>query len=414
MTLHRTKSWMIAACAIVSVMGADVALSQTQGPIKIGVMGPNSGPYAIIGEEVKNGFDLYFSQIGYQAGGRKIEMIFEDTQAKPDVGLTKAKKLVELDGVSFVGGIVSSSVAYALRDYVVSKNVPLVVTVASADGLTQKEAAPNIFRTNSSGSQVSHPYGQWLHDKAGYKTMVMIAPNYAMGYEQTGGFARTFVKAGGKIVKVLYPPMGAPDFGPFLTSFDPKSADAVGAVFAGSDAIKFVKQFAEYGLKGKIPLVSTILLTDDLILQQQGDAAIGITSASHYASTLETAGNKAFVDAYRAKYKRDPTLYSEASYVGARVIAEAINALKGNISNQAELYAAMKKVNFEAPRGPFRFDEYNSPVHNIYVFKIERANGKLINKAVAEFKDVSQFWTWNPKDYIAMPTYSQIANDWVK
>jgi branched-chain amino acid transport system substrate-binding protein len=129
MTLHRTKSWMIAACAVVSVMGADVALSQTQGPIKIGVMGPNSGPYAIIGEEVKNGFDLYFSQIGYQAGGRKIEMIFEDTQAKPDVGLTKAKKLVELDGVSFVGGIVSSSVAYALRDYVVSKNVPLVVTV---------------------------------------------------------------------------------------------------------------------------------------------------------------------------------------------------------------------------------------------------------------------------------------------
>src|SRR5690242_776957 len=218
--------------------------ASAQGSIKIGVVGPGSGPYTIIGEEVRNGFDLYLSEIGGQAAGRKLEMIYEDTQAKPDVGLTKVKKLVEKDGVAFLGGVVSSSVAYALRDYVVAQKLPLVVTVASADGLTQQGAAPNIFRTNSSGSQVSHPFGQWLYEKAGYRRMVLIAPNYAMGYEQTGGFARTFVEAGGKIVKVLYPPMGAPDFSPFLTSFDASSTDAVGAVFAGSDAIKFVKQYA--------------------------------------------------------------------------------------------------------------------------------------------------------------------------
>ena len=219
-------------------------------------------------------------------------MIYEDTQAKPDVGLTKVKKLVEKDGVSFVGGVVSSSVAYALRDYIVSQKIPLVITVASADGLTQRGAAPNIFRSNSSGSQTSHPLGQWLYEKGGYRKLVLIAPNYAMGYEQTGGFARTFVEAGGKIVAALYPPMGAPDFGPFLTSFDTSLADAVGAVFAGSDAIKFVKQYSEYGLKGKLPLVSTILLTDDLILQQEADAALGITSASHYSSALEFAANR--------------------------------------------------------------------------------------------------------------------------
>jgi branched-chain amino acid transport system substrate-binding protein len=163
-----------------------------------------------------------------------------------------------------------------------------------------------------------------------------------------------------------------------------------------------------------MPLVSTILLTDDLILQQQGDAAIGITSAAHYASTLESPGNKAFVDAYRAKFKRDPTLYSEASYVGARVIAETINALKGDVSNKDAVNAAMKKVRFDAPRGPFRFDDYNSPVHNIYVFKVEKVDGKLVNKPIAEFKDVSQFWKWDAKEYLAMPAYSQIANDWVK
>jgi branched-chain amino acid transport system substrate-binding protein len=409
MTNVRLKSFIFALA-----FGCVASLARAEDTIKIGVIGPNSGPYAIIGEEVRNGFDLYLAEIGGNAGGRKLEMIYEDSQAKPDVGLTKAKKLVEKDGVAFLGGVVSSSVAYALRDYVVSKNIPYVVTVASADGLTQQLAAPNIFRTNSSGSQVSHPLGKWLYEKGGYRKLILIAPNYAMGYEQTGGFARTFVAAGGKIIKTIYPPLGAPDFGPFLTSIDPASADAVGAVFAGSDAIKFVKQYDEYGLKEKLPIVSTILLTDDLILQQEGKAAIGITSASHYSSALASAANKAFVDAYQKKFKRDPTLYSEASYVGARVITEALNNVNGDVSNTAALTSAMNKVRFEAPRGQFRFDEYNSPVHDIYVFKVEQANGKLINKPIAEFKDVSQFWTWSPKEYLAMPTYADSANTWVK
>ncbi len=385
-----------------------------QEAIKIGVVGPNSGPYTIIGEEVRNGFSLYLSEIGNTAGGRKLEMLYEDTEGKPDVGLTKVKKLVEKDGVAFVGGVVSSSVAYALHDYVVAQKIPLVITVASADGLTQKGAAPNIFRTNSSGSQASLPLGKWLYDKAGYRRLIIIAPNYAMGYEQTGGFARTFTEAGGKIVKTLYPPMGTPDFSPFLTSLDLSSADAVAAVFAGSDAIKFVKQYAEYELKDRLPLVSTILLTDDLILQQEGEAALGITTASHYSSAIDSTANKKFVAAYRDKFKRDPTLYAEGSYVGARVIADAISALKGNVANVAELVAAMHKVQFEAPRGQFHFDEYNSPIHTEYVFKVEKINGKLVNHPIAEFKDVSQFWTWSPKDYMTMPSYSDLANSWAK
>jgi branched-chain amino acid transport system substrate-binding protein len=395
-------------------LGLATPQARAEESIKIGVVGPNSGPYAIIGEEVRNGFALYLSQIGGMAGNRKIEMIYEDTQAKPDVGLTKVRKLVENDHVAFLGGVVSSSVAYAIRDYVVSKNVPLVVTVASADGLTQQQAAPNIFRTNSSGSQMSHPFGKWLHDVAGYKSLIMIAPNYAMGYEQTGGFARTFVEAGGKIAKTVYPPLGAPDFGPFLTSLDLGSADAVAAVFAGSDATKFVKQYAEYGLKDQKPLVSTILLTDDLILQQEGDAALGTTVASHYSAALDTPANKAFVDAYRKAHNRSPTLYSEASYVGARVICEAIAGLKGDVSDTASVIASMRKADFEAPRGHFRFDAYNSPIHDIYVFKVEKQEGKLANRPIAAFKDVSQFWTWDPKDYMAKPNYSDIANSWVK
>jgi branched-chain amino acid transport system substrate-binding protein len=405
----RLKS--LAAAAAIGLTAAGAAFADET--IKIGVLSPNTGPFAVIGEDVRNGFQLYVDEIGAKAGGAKLELIFEDSQAKPDVGLTKAKKLVESDKASFVGGIVSSSVAYALRDYMVEKNVPLVVSVASADGLTQQLAAPNIFRTNSSGSQASHPFGKWLHDK-GYKRVIMIAPGYAMGFEQTGGIARTFTEAGGKIVQALYPPLGTADYAPFLSSMNVGEADAVVAVFAGSEAIKFVKQFEEYGLKGTIPLVGTSLLTDDLILEQQGDAALGIITAAHYSSAIDAPGNAAFVKAYREKFKRSPTFYSEGSYVAAKAIHMAIEKLGGDLTDPKKVNEALASATFDAPRGAFKFDAYNSPVHDIYAFEVQRKDGVLVNQPIERFPEISQFYTWKPEDYMAMKPYRDIANDWAK
>lgn len=382
--------------------------------IKIGVIIPGSGPFAIIGEEVKNGLEMYFAEINNTVAGRKIELIIEDDSNKPDVGLSKAKKLVERDGVRVVTGIVSSSVAYALRDYIVSSKVPLVITVSGADGLTQHDAAPNIFRTSNSGSQQSHVLGEWLYKKKGYRRMIILAPNYAMGYEQTGGFARTFKDLGGKIVKTVYPPLGAPDYGPFLTSLDLSSADVIGVVFAGGDAIRFVKQFNEYGLKGKIPLVGSGLLTDDMVLQAQGDAAIGVTTALNYTQSLDTPENKTFVANYTQRYKRAPTAYAEYSYVGARVIKEAIEAVKGKAEDSAAMVAAMKKVQFNAPRGPFKFDENNNPITPIYVFQVEKQGDRYVNKVIDKFDNVSQFHTWGAKDYLAKPKYVDMANKWTE
>ncbi|AZG11419.1 ABC transporter substrate-binding protein [Pigmentiphaga sp. H8] len=381
--------------------------------IRIGVLSPNTGPYAAIGEDVRNGFQLYVDEIGAKAGGARLELVFEDSQAKPDVGLTKARKLVESDKVAFLGGVVSSSVAYALRDYVVEKNIPYVVSVSSADGLTQQLAAPNIFRTNSSGSQASHPFGKWLYDK-GYRRLVLVATGYAAGFEQTGGIARTFTQAGGKIVQTLYPPLGTADFAPFLSSIKVKDADAVAAVFAGSEAIKFVKQYDEYGLKGTLPLVASSMLTDDMILEAQGKSALGILSSSHYSARVKTPENEAFVKAYQKRFGRTPTFYSEGSYVAARAIGEAIKALKGDVSDKSKVNKTLAGVKFAAPRGAFRFDDYRSPVHDIYVFEVKRVDGKLVNEPVAKVPDVSQFYTWQPKEFMEMKPYRDIANEWAK
>ncbi len=393
--------------------GAAFAGSPALAQVKIGVIIPGSGPFAIIGEEVKNGFSMYWDEVGNTAAGKKIETIFEDDSNKADVGLTKAKKLVERDGVKVLSGIVSSSVAYALRDYVVTAKVPLVITVSGADGLTQQDAAPYIFRTSASGSQQSHVLGEWLYKKQGYRRMIILAPNYAMGYEQTGGFARTFKDLGGKIVKTVYPPLGAPDYGPFLTALDLKSADVIGVVFAGGDAIRFVQQFKEYGLKDKIPLVGSGLLTDDLILQRMGDAAIGTITSLNYTQSLDTPENKKFVAAYRAKFNRAPTAYAEYSYVGARVIKEALETVKGDADKPDALVAAMNKVEFVAPRGPFKFDEYNNPVGTMYIFKVEKQGNTYVNTVIDKYDAVSQFHTWGAKDYLAKPRYSDMPNKWV-
>ncbi len=404
-----SKLVLAVAVAFVAAAQSTMVAAQT---IRIGLIIPGSGPFAIIGEDVKNGFSMYWDEAGGAVAGKKIELIFEDDTNKPDVGLTKAKKLVERDGVKVLSGIVSSSVAYALRDYVVSAKIPLVITVSGADGLTQHDAAPNIFRTSSSGSQQSHVLGEWLYKKQGYRRMIILAPNYAMGYEQTGGFARTFKDLGGKIVKTVYPPLGAPDYGPFLTALDLKSADVVGVVFAGGDAIRFVQQFKEYGLKDKIPLVGSGLLTDDLILQRQGDAALGVITALNYTQSLDTPENKAFVAAYTSKYNRRPTAYAVYSYVGARAIGEALQAVKGDANDVNALIAAIKKVQFKAPSGKFRFDEYNNPINPVYILKVEKQGDFYVNKVIDTIEDVSQFHTWGAKEYLAKPKYVDMYNKW--
>lgn len=400
----------LCAALALSLYAASGAYAET---IKVGVLSPNTGPYAVIGEDVQNGFQLYFDSVGNKVGDDDIQLIFEDSQAKPDIGLTRAKKLVESDQVAFVGGIVSSSVAYALRDYMVEKKVPLLVSVSSADGLTQGLAAPNIFRTNSSGSQTSHPMGQWLIDN-GYKRVIMVAPGYSMGFEQTGGIARTFTEGGGKVVQALYPPLGTTDYAPYLTQLKTKEADAVIAVFAGSEAIQFVHQFEEYGLKDEIPLVGTSLLTDDLILEKEGDAALGIITSSHYSSQVDTPENKEFVAAYKERYKRPPTLYAEASYVAARVIHDALEKLDGDLDNHEALLKTISDVSFKAPRGDFKFDDFNSPIHDIYILKVERTEDGLVNKPFYSYPDISQFYTWTPEEFMKLPPYRDISDKWVK
>lgn len=411
--MMRRPRLVLAVSVLVAALAALALPVAGQDAARIGFIYPSSGPFAQPGFDMRDGFQLYWSQVGNKAAGRTVEVRLEDkASCKADEGLTKARKLVERDTVHVLGGIICTPVAYALRSYVIEKKMPIVIMNAGADGITQRQKSDYVFRSNFANSDSSHPLGEWAY-KQGYRKAVIMASDFGAGYEQIGGFARVFIEAGGQIVQEIYPALGAPDFAPYLTNIR-RDADVVAVFFAGADALRFVQQWAEYGLKGKLPLIGKGFLVDEVSLPRLGAAAEGIVTSLHWSAALETPANKKFLEAYQARFKRPATVYAEQGYVGAQLIAKAMELTKGNVENREAFLAALQKVQVEAPRGPMRFDAYHNPIHAIYIRKVERKGGAWQNTVIATYPSTNQFWTWGPEKYLGMTPYAEMKNKWAK
>ena len=395
---------LLVALALLLVAPADVL---AQGPIKIGLLAPLTGAFAQIGKDMVTGNDIYMDEIGRQAAGRKIEVIVEDTEGNPATALTKARKLVEQDKVHLLTGGLLASTGYALHPYVDGQKVPATYPVMASDDLTQRKPAKWVVRTGWTTSQPMHPFGDWVAKTLKYKKVATIGMDYAFGWETVGGFQHSFEEAGGQIVQKIWTPLNTNDFAPYLAQIR-KDVDAVFALFLGRLALQFSKQYQEVGLKGRIPLIGGGTFTDEHVLPSMGDDAIGIITALQYSAALETSANKRFAAAFEAKAGKSPSYYSETTYTGARWIVEAIKAVKGNVEDREAFLAALRKVELaDAPRGPISIDKYGNPVQNIYVRKVEKVGGKLQNTGIHTFPAVSQFWKYNPDEYLKTPLYSR-------
>jgi branched-chain amino acid transport system substrate-binding protein len=396
--------YLLVALVLLLAAPADVL---AQGPIKIGLLVPLTGAFAQIGKDMVTGNDIYLDEIGRQAAGRKIEMIVEDTEGSPATALTKARKLVEQDKVHLLTGGLLASTGYALHPYVDGQKVPTTYPVMASDDLTQRKPAKWVVRTGWTTSQPMHPFGDWVAKTLKYKKVATIGMDYAFGWETVGGFQHSFEEAGGQIVQKIWTPLNTNDFAPYLAQIR-KDVDAVFALFLGRLALQFSKQYQEVGLKGRIPLIGGGTFTDEHVLPSMGDDAIGIITALQYSAALETSANKRFAAAFEAKAGKSPSYYSETTYTGARWIVEAIKAVKGNVEDREAFLAALKKVDLaDVPRGPIIVDRYGNPIQNIYVRKVEKVGGKLQNTVVVTFPAVSQFWKYDPDEYMKTPLYSR-------
>ncbi len=374
---------------------ATVAAAATGANLKLGVLVPLSGVYAQLGPDIIDGMNLYFDSIGGVVAGRKIEMIKEDEENDPAASIRKTNKLIQSDKVDLMAGIVSSAVALAVRDVVDPAKTVLVIANAGAKALTGDKFSKYIFRTAFSNGQVPWPLGTWAYTNVG-KKILATAPDYAAGKESVEGFKTTFTKAGGQIVSEVYPPFGkTSDYAPFLTQIQQAKPDAVYAFYSGTEAVNFVKQYEQFGLKGAIPLIGAGFMVEEDTLPAQGNSAIGIKTSLHYALTLDTPENKKFVADFIAKYKRNPSTFALQGYDTARFIAEGVKAVGGDTSNKDKLIQALEAVKFTSPRGPIEFDPVNHGItQNIYLREaVAGADGKPSNKVIQTFNAIKDINT---------------------
>ena len=393
---------MLVAAALCAPSGA-----AAQGPIKIGFISPLTGAIAAAGKDMYSGCELYWQESGWQMAGRKVEVILEDNEGNPAIALTKLRKLVENDRVHMVAGVILSNVAYALVPFIESQEIPTMYPINSADDLTQRKRPKWLIRTGFSASGNMHPFGEYAAKVLGYKKIVMVGLDYAFGWETVGGFHKSFEDNGGQIVQKLWVPLNVQDYSPYLTQIK-KDADAVFVVALGRWTLLFAQQYAASGLRGRLPLIAGGTYTDEHVLPQLGDESIGVVSAHHYSASLDTPANRRFRAAFERAYSRIPSFYSENCYTGARIINEAVRAIGGKVEDRPALMAALRKVAItDAPRGPVEMDPYGNPTQNIYIRKVERVGGKLQNTVVYTYPHVSQFWKYNPEEFLKQPVYSR-------
>jgi branched-chain amino acid transport system substrate-binding protein len=367
-----------AGVALTSNLAAPAILAQTRTPIRLGNINTYTGGLAYAGETNFNAASLYFDSINWTIAGRKVEIIKEDDQFNPQIGLQKAKKLVESDKVDLVFGIQASNVALAVLNYMKQQKAFYVVTGAGTDALTW-ERNPYVFRSSISSYQLSLPMASYVYDNLG-KQIVLTASDYAGGHDVMALFK-------GAVLKENWPPLGTTDFSPYLTDIKSINPPVTYDFMPGADAFRFVQQYTEFGLKEKMPLTGFTMI--DSQTSALGKAGVGIISALTFVDTLDNPEAQKFTADFRAKYKTSPDLFSDYGYVGARVIAEALQMVDGDASDKDKLAEAMAKVNFKAPRGPFKFDPVtHNPIQDIYIAQVIESGDKISTKVLSTASQV--------------------------
>jgi len=409
MAMSPRRVFVLAAALVVLLLAAIVGTAPAQqGPIKIGFVTDLTGPAAQAAKDMVNGITLYLDEIGSQMAGRKVELIVEDSQGRPDVALTKLRKIVEHDRVHIVAGVLFGHIGYAMAPKVEEYKLPALFTVTAADDLTQRLKYRWVIRTGWASSQPSHPFGEYAAKTLRYKKVAVIASDYAFGWEVVGGFQRTFEESGGQVIQKLWAPLGAMDLAPFIAKLR-RDADAVLTMIAGASTIQFMKQYDEAGLRGKIPLIAGGPAVDEALLPSMGDETIGVISPLIYSGALDTPANRRFAKEYRARFGKVPSYFAETNYTSGRWINEAVRALGGQVEDREKLLAALRRVEIpDAPRGPIRLDSYGNPIQNVYFRKVERnRDGELQNTVIVTIPAVSQFWKYTPEEFLRQPVYSR-------
>ena len=378
----------VGAGAALALAAATTSIrAQDQGPIKIGLILPYKGVYAVPAEGIDLGFQLALEEFGNKINGRPVEVIRADDELTPSVGVQKFNKLVQSDQVDLVAGIVGSNVAIAVSDLAEKNKVPMVFANAFADEITGKFCGPFIGRTSFSANAFEYASGKYWASK-GVKTAVTMGPDYTAGRAFIDGFKRGFEDNGGKVVDQIWTPFQkTKDYSAALTQAANSGAEIIYAFYAGAEAIQVVKQHADFGLQKKLPLIGDHWVYDEAVWPALGDLVINAQHVTTHYPGIKTEANEKFVKAYEAKFKSIPTISSELGYDNGKAIMLTLQKLGGMPEDKAKFLSTMRELTFDAPRGKLKFNASNSAqLEKVYLVEIvKNAEGKLERKGLAEF-----------------------------
>jgi branched-chain amino acid transport system substrate-binding protein len=369
-----------------SVIAAGVGLALAAGPavaqnksVKIGFVSTFSGPTAVIGNDMRNAFELALDHMDRKMGGLPVEVIYEDDTLKPEVGKQKSEKLIDSDKVDFVSGFIWSNVVYASYKPIVDSKTFLIISNAGETRLAGENCSPFIFSTSWTNDQNPHAVAEYMNKK-GVKSVYLIGPNYAAGKENLAGFKDAFK---GKILGEDYTTWPSQlDFSAELAKAKAANPEAVYMFYPGAAGVQFLNQYAQAGLKASIPLYTTFSI-DSLSLPRQKDAAVGVISALQWTADLPNDANKKFVADFKKKHGTEPSFYAAQSYDAALLIGSAVAAVKGNLSDKAAVQKALEKADFKSVRGGFKFGPNHYPTQNFYMQEVVKEGDNYTQKTMA-------------------------------
>jgi len=391
--------------AAVSSLGVSLGVKAQVGPIRLGLMTVKTGPLASGGIDMERGLVQYLQERNNTIAGRKVELFVADGGGVPAQTRTKIQELVERDKIHIMIGPLDAASALAADDYIRQAQL-LTLSVAAAEDMTQRKPNPWFTRGTSTSSQSAMPLADYAAKTLKYKRMAVIADDIAYGHEMCAGFMRVFEDAGGKVVQRMFPPLTVPDYGTYLAQMK-TNVDSIFLGFAGSNGFRFLRQMNEYGLIKKVAPIGGMTALDEAVLRNMGDEALGIVTACWYSAEINNPINQKFADAFRKQWKYDPGFYAAATYTEAAVLEATLNQTKGNIEDKNAFMKAVRSIKVDTCRGPVSFDQYGNVVGNVYIRKVERKEGRLVNRVIHTYPNVSQFWTYKPDEFLKNPVYSR-------
>ncbi len=349
-------------------------------PVKVGMITTLSGGGSALGIDIRDGFALALKQGGGKLGGIAVELIVEDDGRKPDKAKDISDRMLKRDKVDIMTGIVWSNLAMAVVPKVTRAGTIYISPNAGPSALAGKGCHANYFNVAWQNDNLHEVTGQYVQDQ-GYRKLYILAPNYPAGKDSLKGFKRFYQ---GEVAGEVYTKLGQKDYAAEIAALRDAKPDAVFFFLPGGMGISFIKQYAQAGLTGKIPLFGPAFSFDQTILGAVGDAALGVINGSQWNQDLDNAANRAFVAGFQAEYGRLPSLYASQGYDAARLIGGALRDVGGDLTNQDAFRAALRAANFDSVRGKFRFGPNQHPIQDLYVRRVVRQGNVLTNEIVAK------------------------------